>query len=70
MTDVSAIELRLGIEGRVRPVEDKTWPPCRGQDQSQIAVKWRVAQIEGNKNNNNLLCTFYMPDTVKILYIV
>lgn len=27
VTEVSATEFRLGIEGRVSPVEDKTWPP-------------------------------------------
>lgn len=44
VTDVSAMELRLGIEGRVRPVEDKIWPPCWGQDRGQKAISWRVAQ--------------------------
>lgn len=45
VTDVSAIELRLGIEGRVRPVEDKIWPPCWGQDRGQKASRLRVPQI-------------------------
>lgn len=44
VTEVSATELRLGIEGRVSPVEDKIWPPCRGQDRGQTAVRWKVAQ--------------------------
>lgn len=32
VTEVSATEFRLGIDGRVSPVEDKMWPPWRGQD--------------------------------------
>lgn len=44
VTEVSATELRLGIEGRVSPVEDNTWPPCQGQHQDQVAIRWRVAQ--------------------------
>ena len=39
VTEVSATELRLGMEGRVSPVEDKTWPPCRGHVRGQMAVR-------------------------------
>lgn len=39
VTEVSAIEFLLGIEGRVSPVEDKTWPPCRSQDGGQTRVR-------------------------------
>lgn len=53
VTEVSATELRLGIEGRVSPVEDKTWPPCRDQGRGQTVIRSRVAQIEDNKKNNN-----------------
>lgn len=31
VTEVSATEFLLGIEGRVSPVEDRTWPPCKSQ---------------------------------------
>lgn len=33
------MELRLGMEGRVSPEEDKTWPPCRGRVTGQMAVR-------------------------------
>lgn len=39
VTEVSATEFRLGIEGRVSPVEDKTWPPWRDQDKGQRTIK-------------------------------
>lgn len=39
VTEVSATEFLLGIEGRVSPVEDKTWPPCRSQDVGQTRVR-------------------------------
>lgn len=39
VTEVSAMEFRLGIEGRVSPVEDKTWPPWRDQDIGQTAIR-------------------------------
>lgn len=39
VTEVSATELRLGMEGRVSPEEDKTWPPCRGRVTGQMAVR-------------------------------
>lgn len=51
VTEVSAMEFRLGIEGRVSPVEDKTWPPWRDQDIGQTAIRWKVS--EGNNKNNN-----------------
>lgn len=53
VTEVSATELRLGIEGRASPAEDKTWPPCRDQGKGQTIIRLRVAQIEDNKKNNN-----------------
>lgn len=49
VTEVSATEFRLGIEGRVSPAEDKTWPPWRGQDKGQMAIRLRVDQTEDNK---------------------
>lgn len=39
VTEVSATELRLGIEGRVSPVEDRTWPPCRSHVRGQMAIR-------------------------------
>lgn len=39
VTEVSAMELRLGIEGRVSPVEDRTWPPCRSHVRGQMAIR-------------------------------
>ena len=39
VTEVSATEFRLGMEGRVSPVEDTTWPPCRGHVRGQMAVR-------------------------------
>ena len=68
MTEVSATELRLGIEGRVSPVEDKTWPPCRGQVRGQNG-----SQMKGGPDNQrvmkritmvNTLCSFEVPGTV------
>lgn len=44
VTEVSATELRLGIEGRVSPAEDKTWPPCGDQGRGQTVIRSRVAQ--------------------------
>lgn len=51
VTEVSATELRLGIEGSVSPVEDKTWPPWRDQDKGQRTIRLSVS--EGNNKNNN-----------------
>lgn len=51
VTEVSATEFRLGIEGSVSLVEDKTWPPWRDQEKGQMAIRLKVS--EGNKKNNN-----------------
>lgn len=51
VTEVSATEFRLGIEGRVSPVDDKTWPPWRDQDKGQRTIRLNVS--EGNNENNN-----------------
>lgn len=39
VTEVSATEFLLGIEGRPSPVEDKTWPPCGSQDRGQTRIR-------------------------------
>lgn len=54
VTEVSATEFRLGIEGRVSPVEDKTWPPWRDQDKGQRTIRLNVSEgsfIELSEDN-------------------